>query len=120
MIVQRTDPACAQANSAKQQRRALTALEAGQAALRSQQEAAAADLRAFKQHASGLLTTLQTQARMRSDPACRTPCNQPFVQILARVHVALGQVSHTIPLCLLFTTRRARLHSQSRQLHVIL
>ena len=39
------------------------ALEAGLAALRAQQEAADADLRAFKQHASGLLTTLQMQAR---------------------------------------------------------
>jgi len=51
-----------QAEHAQQQQRELDALEARHTAMQDQQAASAAELRAFKEHASGLLTTLQTQA----------------------------------------------------------
>ena len=61
-----------QADSAKQQQLALEALVARQQMLQGQQTSAAAELRAFKEHASGLLTTLQTQV---SQPASVTGPN---------------------------------------------
>ena len=61
-----------QAEHAEQQRQALEGLESRQEAMLKQQAATAAELRAFKEHASGLLTTLQTQA---SSVACVMPSN---------------------------------------------